>query len=294
MRNLLSASDPLLFCGSAPDEIWEGELLRGSFAAHIDEIPLGTLDEERLDAFDCGETGWALWVGRIRFSENDSNNLARITLIFGLEQGIWKILHAHNSWATKNIEMLGIEHTALQALLDTAGEQIDLGQTGIASVMFTDIADSSALAETLGDATWSKIVTPHVTRLGELIDAAGGNLVKSLGDGTLSAFPSAGAALQAAIAIQRDNDRNPNEPRLRLRVGIHTGDVVQTDDDFLGTVVNKAARVAAAAAPDDIRVSEATRVMVGSQKDLIFVDPAMVPLKGLDGEHLIYRLEWRD
>lgn len=80
-------------------------------------------------------------------------------------------------------------------------------------------------------------------------------------------------------------------PAIALRIGIHTGNVVQTNDDFFGTVVNKAARIAALAAPGEIQVSDATRKMVGEMRDYRFSNTASVQLQGLEGERLIHRLE---
>ena len=80
-------------------------------------------------------------------------------------------------------------------------------------------------------------------------------------------------------------------PAIALRIGIHTGKVVQTKDDFFGTVVNKAARIAALAAPGEIQVSDATRKMVGETRDYRFANTTSVQLQGLEGEHLIHRLD---
>jgi adenylate cyclase len=218
----------------------------------------------------------------------------RSTFVLHLENGVWKIVHVHNSNPVSNMAALGYESRGFEALLDAAQSgEADIGQTGIASVMFTDIADSTTLAETLGDAAWSRVVAVHLDSVQKAVEAAGGTLVKSLGDGTMSSFSSAGSALRAAQTIQRENASVETEPRLRLRVGIHTGDVVEAGGDFVGTVVNKAARIASAARPGEIRVSEATRIMVGGASGFTFSDAATIPLRGLEGEHLIYRLDWR-
>ncbi len=293
MTNLLSSSDPLLFCGSAENEVWEGAFFRDSYATHIDENPHGDISNERAEAWDCGETGWALWTGRLAFKGNDSINPARITLVFVLEKGIWKVQHVHNSWARANFEMLGIEHTALDELMRAAqSSKPDLGRSGSATVMFTDIADSTALAEALGDTRWANVVQDHVALIAEHLAHWDGRLIKSLGDGTMSTFASAGAAKQAALAIQSAMNGLSGEPKLQVRIGLHTGDVVEAGEDFFGTVVNKAARIATAARPGEIRVSDATRAMVGGNSSFRFCDPFGIPLRGLEGEHRIYRLEW--
>lgn len=294
IANLLSASDPLVVCGSAENELWEGDVLRDSYAAHVNEFPASQIVSQRVRAFETGNTGWGHWTGAIELSTNGKTIGGRITLVFILERGIWRIQHIHNSVAMSNLEMLGYEHTALNDLLAAAEDEAPrIGLTGIASVMFTDIADSSAIAQAIGDSAWSATVNRHLELVGDAVAKADGQLVKSLGDGTMSSFASARAAMSAARDIQRRLDALPDEPRLRVRIGIHTGDVVQAGDDFFGTVVNKAARIAMLARPGKIRVSDATRIMIGGAEEFAFADPATVPLKGLDGEHLIYRLEWR-
>ncbi len=295
MANLLAQSDPVLFCGTAENETHCGDALRNSFAAHVKEIPAGKILACEIHAYETGETGWALWDGQMQFPSKDTPTLARITLVFVLENGIWKVQHIHNSFPASNIEHLGYAHTPFDQLL-AAALLVDpqIGQSGSATVMFTDIAGSSTLAESLGDTRWTSVVQSHVAMIDEALEAENGRLVKSLGDGTMSTFASAGAAMRAAQAIQRRVAASHEEPRLQLRIGLHTGDVVQAGNDFFGTVVNKAARIAGAAGPGEIRVSEATRIMVGGARDFTFGDPATLRLRGLDGEHLIHRLDWAD
>ncbi|QJF53100.1 hypothetical protein G3256_04295 [Roseobacter ponti] len=78
-----------------------------------------------------------------------------------------------------------------------------------------------------------------------------------------------------------------------MRVGIHTGEVIEDKGDFFGTVVNRAARIAASAAPGEIRLSDATRMLLWRSAGYAFADPVEVPLKGLSGMHKTFRLESR-
>ena len=101
-----------------------------------------------------------------------------------------------------------------------------------------------------------------------LVEAEGGRTVKSLGDdGTMSIFSSASAG---GAAIQREMVEQSGEPKLGVRIGLHTGDVIEAQDDFLGTVANNAARSVALAEADEIRMSDATRIMVGSASGFQF------------------------
>lgn len=292
MVNLLAPADPLIFCGTAEGEFHTGDDFRATYLAHLKEIPTGRMIDSCVEAWERGETGWAYWHGTLEFTTTQRPIPTRVTLIFAMYDGIWRVEHIHNSFPVANQEALGYEHTAHDALLEEA-RKLDpqVGSSGSATVMFTDIADSSAIAEAVGDTRWSRVVQAHVEMVRKELESRGGRLIKSLGDGTMSTFPSAGQAMLSALDIQAALDVQAEEPRLRVRIGLHTGDVVQAGDDFFGTVVNKAARIAAFARPGEIRVSEATRIMVGGAAEFGFSDPARVALKGLEGEHAIYRLE---
>jgi class 3 adenylate cyclase len=292
--NLFSADSSLGYIGSSHDEIWRDDRLRRGFAGYMDEIPSFSWDDEDFRGFESGTLGWVEWFGGRVSLDNGKEVTFRSTFVLTLEKGFWRIVHVHNSNPVSNMQALGYQARGFEELLDAAlATPADFSRNGIASIMFTDIADSTTIAETIGDGRWSQAVTRHVTQVETIIRDHGGALVKSLGDGTMSSFPSARAALLAANTIQRTIADDTAEPRLQIRIGIHTGDLVEQDGDIFGTVVNKAARIAAIAAPGDIRLSDATRIMVGGG-EFTFCDPSTVQLKGLDGEHRIYRLEWKE
>lgn len=295
MRNLLSRSTNLRFIGTAPDEIWHGTTLREGIEAHFNEAPAFLIDEEVFgEAYETGDTGWAIFGRRITMDGTQAPIDFRFTLIFTLEDGAWKILHRHASVGIPNTQTHGVEHQALDELAASATlADIPDIHTDIVTILFTDIADSTALAATLGDAPWVAIVQEHLQMIGDQIQGHGGQMVKSLGDGTMSVFPSAGSALKAAQSIQSTLAGSTVEPHIQVRIGAHTGAVVHAGEDFFGTVVNKAARVATKARPGEIRVSEATRAMVGSANDFEFTGEALISLKGLEGEHRLFLLEWK-
>ena len=191
-----------------------------------------------------------------------------------------------------NMEFTGTEQTAIADLVEAAKEGFALDQTeGLASIMFTDIVGSSALASTVGDRGWSDIIGQHFAQLREIIEHHDGQFVKSLGDGAMSSFASAHQALKAATAIQSALRERRQEPRLAVRIGLHTGDVVQSEDDFFGSVVNKAARITSRSGSGEIWVSDATKLMIGETSTFRFSNSKTVMLKGFEDEHLIHRLE---
>lgn len=103
-------------------------------------------------------------------------------------------------------------------------------------------------------------------------------------------FPSGTSALLAAIEIQRAVT-SAEGVRLGVRVGVHTGDVLRDQNDYIGLTVNKAARVAAAARGEQILVSSTTAGIV-NHADLVFGDPINAELKGLEGTHTLLPLDW--
>ncbi len=295
LRDYLSTVEELRFIGTGEGEYWRGSAVRDGVGDFFEEIPVfDEVEELEAEAYENGETGWSSFVHRIRFVGVASESVHRTTLIFALDGAAWKIVHRHASVPTPNIDIVGAEQMAIQRLVDAARDEgPELNQTeGLASVLFTDLEGSTTLAATLGDNRWSTLIDQHFQTVEGIVTAHRGQFVKSLGDGTLSSFQSANEALLAAINMQEAVNLTDLEPRLGLRVGIHTDDVVLARGDFFGTVVNKAARIMSSANAGEILVSDETRVMVSGNHEFNFVDAKSVTLKGLPEDHTIYRLEW--
>ncbi|WP_432817416.1 adenylate/guanylate cyclase domain-containing protein [Sulfitobacter sp. JB4-11] len=295
LQNYLSQASELRFVGSAKGEHWFGAAVREGIGRHFNEVPEVTKKEEALaEAFEFGDVGWSFFTHRFWFEGMSDPVEFRTTLIFALENGSWKIMHRHASVPSSNETTTGHGHSAIQELLDAAHSDFNLGQTeGLASIMFTDIAHSSPIAEAVGDRIWSGFVAEHFDDVRHTIEAHGGQFVKSLGDGTMSSFASARSALEAAVAIQSKMARQTQEPFVSVRIGIHTGDVVRSSDDFFGTVVNKAARITAVAEAGAIYLSDTTHAVVGTATDFAFSKPKSIILKGLAGEHQVRLLDWQ-
>jgi class 3 adenylate cyclase len=111
------------------------------------------------------------------------------------------------------------------------------------------------------------------------LERFGGREVKTTGDGMLVAFDGSVRALRCAAAVRRV----ARVRELRLRIGVHVGEVDLVGDDVRGTTVHEAARIMAAAGADEILVSELTRMLTGAG-GLAFEDRGAHELKGLDGE----------
>jgi len=296
LREFLSTAEELRFIGTGEGEFWNGRAVRDGVGDFFNEMPASEVWEElEGEAFENGETGWSSFVHKVQFIGFANAFVSRTVLIFVLEGAAWKIVNRHASVPFPNIDLVGNEQLAIQQLVEAAREEgPELNQTeGLASVLFTDLEGSTALAEALGDRRWLVLVDNHFQIVSDIVQEHHGQFVKSLGDGTLSIFPSANEALMAALEMQEAVASASEEPRLGLRIGIHTGDVVQSSGDFFGTVVNKAARITTAAAAGEILVSDVTRAMVGGTTEFRFTDTDPKQFKGLEGQHVLHRLEWQ-
>lgn len=296
LPNFLSNSEYLRFLGSASGENWCGQEVRDAVVAYFRDRPdILHLEEIFSEAFEAGDIGWATIINKVTLAGRSENPFEfRDTLIFALERGSWKIVSRHGSVPTPNQVILGMEQTSMSQLAEAARESISLSQTeGLASVMFTDVVASSVIANTLGDRAWSAKINAHFEALRRVIEANGGQLVKTLGDGTMSSFASARSAMSAAGKIQRDLANEIAEPRLAVRIGVHTGDVVQSHEDFFGSVVNIAARIAAVAGRGEVLVSDVTRALVGDDPNLKFEFLGEFELPGQQGTSILHAMNWR-
>lgn len=156
---------------------------------------------------------------------------------------------------------------------------IGSGSRVLATVLFTDLVDSTAKASELGDARWRTLISEYFVGARIELERYRGREVKTTGDGLLATFDSPGQALRCAAAIRRLTERDG----LSMRVGVHLGEVELVDDDVRGVTVHEASRIMGAAAPDEILVSEVTRT-IAETSGLQFEDRGVYALKGLDGE----------
>ena len=237
LNNLLSKSAHLRYIGTADNEFWGGKLFRDGFADHVDEIPDFTLTPSVLEAFECGDGGWAFAISVLQIDGIESNFIVRMSWVYVMEESVWRVAHIHVSNPTPSIEVIGVEHAAFDELIASAMtdfEQVEGAET--ATVMFTDIVDSTAIASAVGDRVWYSTIVWHMDTLTGAIEENGGKVTKSTGDGTMSTFPSVRGALTAACVIQDQIKRSQREPNIRIRIGIHTGDVFQGKGDFLATL----------------------------------------------------------
>jgi len=289
---LFSESDHLSYVGTGPNELWTGQYLREGYHLHTKEIPEFVVVTDKIEAFENDSTGWAYWVGTLKFDHIEEPRPLRMTWVYVLERGTWKIVNMHLSTPRSNLETAGHEHFAFAELIDAAkGMSSSLGQEGTATIMFTDIVGSTALNAQVGDQAWAATINNHFSEIRGIVENDGGEVVKSLGDGTMTSFPSVAGALRSSIEVHRMMVKRNKSPRLQVRIGIHTGDVIKTGDDFFGKVVNTAARVAEAATAEQTLVSDAVRGLAPAG-EFKFGESIALNIRGIDGASTICALHW--
>jgi class 3 adenylate cyclase len=148
----------------------------------------------------------------------------------------------------------------------------------LATVMFTDIVDSTTRAAQLGDRRWRDLVAAHDRVVRGLLQRYRGREVKTLGDGFLATFDGPGRAIRCAGEL-RDAVRSVG---LEVRAGLHTGEVELNGDDISGIAVNIGARVGAKAQAGEVLVSQTVKDLVAGS-GLQFEDRGEHELKGVPG-----------
>ena len=155
----------------------------------------------------------------------------------------------------------------------------------LATVLFTDIVDSTATLERMGDTAWHDVLTAHNRLLRDELNVFRGREVATTGDGFLAVFDSATRAVRCGSAMARSAETLG----LAIRVGIHTGEVEFVGPDARGLAVHAAARVMSFAGPGDVFVSSTTKDLLEGS-GLALEDAGRRELKGLAGERRLFRL----
>lgn len=171
-------------------------------------------------------------------------------------------------------------------------------QRRLAAIMFTDMVGYSALAQR-NEELALELLEEHRRVLQPLFSGSGGRVIDTMGDGFLVEFPSALAAVRCAIEAQRALDaRNragPPERAIRIRIGIHLGDVVFSEDNVYGDGVNIAARLEPLAEPGGICLSQQVYDQVHTKIDVPLTSMGAPALKNIRTTIEVYRviLPWQ-
>lgn len=155
-------------------------------------------------------------------------------------------------------------------------------------ILFADIGGSTALYERVGDERAHRLVSRSLAAMREAIQAAGGNLLRTVGDAALASFERADDAFEAACDMQRRHAGGA----LSIRVGFHLGSVIQDGGDVYGHAVNLAARIASFARPDEITATGRCVASLAPALQALATPLDRIAVRGVAEPVEVWRIDW--
>jgi class 3 adenylate cyclase len=194
---------------------------------------------------------------------------------------LYDIPPGHVGWTIGDEDSVAIEWSGMRQWVGNARTNRVL-----ASLLFSDIVDSTATATSLGDARWHDLLSVHYHQAQEAIDRFGGRRITTTGDGMLASFDAAAAAVECALALRQMS----GSQEIDVRIGVHVGEVELAGDDIRGITVHEAARVMAAAGAGEIFATEQVRLLCQGS-GLVFEDAGEFELRGVPDPWRLYRVD---
>lgn len=179
-------------------------------------------------------------------------------------------------------------------LLSSRSQRLLASALDTRSFLFSDLRDFTSFVERSGDAAASELIRTYRALVREEIARTGGGEVKTEGDSFYVVFESARQALACGVAIQRAAARTstPDRP-IRIGIGVHAGEPVPHDGQFVGSAVNVAARLAQNAAADELLCSDVVRGLLRTSDVPAMLERA-VTMKGITDPPRAYEVLWRE
>jgi class 3 adenylate cyclase len=210
--------------------------------------------------------------------------------LVNVRNGRWLADHLPNA---RFVELPGDDHIPWYENVERTLGEIQEFLTGarnrpeperkLATVLFTDIAESTRIASELGDQQWRSVLERHQQAVRDTLAGFGGREVKSTGDGFLATFDGPGRAIRCAREIVASS-----QPLgIRVRAGLHTGECEVMGEDIGGIAVHTAARVSALADAGEVLVSRTVKDLVAGS-GLEFSDRGVHSLKGVPDTWQVY------
>ena len=191
---------------------------------------------------------------------------------------VYDIPPVHDGYTLGDERCVLIEWAGVRAF---SGFRAGLIGRQLATLLLTDVVDSTATVRKLGDVAWRDLLSSHYEMVRAQLEDHGGREVKTTGDGVLATFQGPAQALHCAVAIR---DRTG---QIAIRAGVHVGEIEIVGNDVRGIAVHEAARIMGEAQGGEILVSDTTRALAGA---FLFGDRGTHDLKGI-GELHLYALE---
>jgi serine/threonine protein kinase/class 3 adenylate cyclase len=166
------------------------------------------------------------------------------------------------------------------------------------TVLFTDVVGSTSFFERNGDTAGLVMIHRHDEMAKRSIEQQDGRVIKMIGDSAMAEFPDPGSAVRAAVDIERQflklNATLPEEQRIQVRIGIHTGVGFRKENDVFGDVVNVASRIVRRTAPAQILISRAMYEAVSTEQDLQCRCLNKLTMDGRTEKEDIFEVVWMD
>jgi class 3 adenylate cyclase len=186
----------------------------------------------------------------------------------------------HVTWVEGDEELVMVDWAGGAGFDSSPGE----GERVMATILFTDIVDSTTRARTEGDAAWKHTLAMHEDVVRTVLVRFGGREVETAGDSFLVVFDSAERAIRCGLELVHALAAI----RLGIRVGIHSGEVALSGERVRGVAVHTAARILAEAGSGEVLVSGTTRDLAEGAAGLEFESRGRYRLKGLEREHEVF------
>jgi class 3 adenylate cyclase len=200
-------------------------------------------------------------------------------LVIGPNQ-VFDLPPGHVTWVEGDEELVMVDWAGGAGFDVRPGEKARV----LATILFTDIVDSTVLARDAGDASWKRTVAMHDDVVRSVLAGFNGREVETAGDSFLVVFDSAEGAIRCGLALVAALDAI----RLSIRVGIHSGEVDISDDQVRGLAVHAAARVLDQAGSGEVLLSGTTRDLAEGATGLTFESRGRHGLKGLEREYELF------
>jgi pilus assembly protein CpaF len=261
MESLVSRRGLNLRLASAITQAFEGSELKGSDYAAEHHISKESGGRELRQAVDAG------LLQTVRYPQGEAGFKASQDLLRAVAEGLGMPVNA-----------------SAPLTVETIIGSLAVGQTeGTVTIMFTDVEDSTRMLSTRGFTESHEIMKAYEAIIDEKVAEHAGRRIKGLGDGFMISFGSVRHGVECALDIQQAiaaySMQNP-ERKIRIRIGLNTGEVVEEAGDIFGAAVNVAARVAGKAKGGEVLVSEVVRQLVGPVAEMQFTVRGRYKLKG--------------
>jgi class 3 adenylate cyclase len=195
---------------------------------------------------------------------------------------VFDIPAGHDGYTLGDEDCVQLEWVGVRATTGCSG---GLGNRMLATLLFTDLVGSTEQAERLGDGAWRDMLSQHYEAICRELERFRGREIVTTGDGILATCESPAAALQCASVVVR----TAAALDLRVRAGVHVGEVELVGAGVRGVAVHEAARVMSVAGANEILVSETVRALTASA-GWTFEDRGLHVLKGLEGKRRLFAL----